>query len=223
MTGASRLVRVVALGGGALAVTVGGHVAAAGGISALGVVVVGIVMLLVAVFATSTELTLGPLVAFVGGAQLGSHFLLAHFSHTGHAGYTATSSLPMSAPSHAHGAGSVPVSTGAEGAGFFGDALMAGFVAAAPMLFTHVIAAVAMALLLRVGEQALFNLSRLLPGSLQVLLGLLIKPLPSAALPQSRSTLVTHWTDVFGLTEPYLSHEISRRGPPVSLALAASV
>jgi hypothetical protein len=224
MTGASRLVRVVALGGGALAVTVAGHVAAAGGISPLGALIVGIVMVLIAVFVTSTELTLGPLFAFVGGAQLGSHFLLSHFSHAGHAAHTATSSVPMSAPSHAHGAGSVPISpVGADGAGFVSDAFIAGFVAAAPMLFMHAIAALAMALLLRMGEKTFFNLSRLLPGSLQVLLGLLIKPLPIAALPQSRPNPVAHRTTVFGLTEPYLSHEIARRGPPAALAYAATV
>lgn len=224
MTGASRLVRVIALGGGALAVTVAGHVAAAGGISPVGVLVVGVVMVLIAVFVTSTELTLGPLFAFVGGAQLGSHFLLSQFSHAGHAGHSAASSVPMSAPAHAHGAGSIPISPGGvDGAGFVGDAVIAGFVAAAPMLFMHVIAALAMALLLRTGEKTFFNLSRLLPGSLQVLLGLLIKPLPIAVLPQSRSNPVSRRTEVFGLTEPYLSHEIARRGPPASLAYAASV
>jgi len=214
MTGASRVVRIAALGGGALVVTVAGHVAAAGGISPVGVLVVGIAMLLVAVFVTSAELTVVPLFAFVGGAQLGSHFLLSHFSHSGHAGHSAATSVPMSAPVHAHGAGSLTPVPSPVGGGFFGDALIAGFVGAAPMLVMHVIAAIAMALLLRTGERTFFNLYRLLPGSLQVLLGLLVKPLPVASLPRARSILCAGRDKTFDLIEPHLSHEIARRGPP---------
>ncbi len=212
-TGASRVGRIAALGGGALAVTVAGHVAAAGHISATGVLVVGVLMLLVAVFATSTELTLGPLVAFVAGAQLCSHFLLTHLS--AHAGHSVIAGSPVSAPTHAHGAGSVSVAPVTDVGGFVGDTLLLAVASAAPMMLMHLVAAVAMALLLRTGERSVFALSRLLPWSLQVILGTLLKPVSLVGcLPRTPSLLCAEYPAVSVGKQSYLRNQISRRGPP---------
>ncbi len=222
--------RVLALGGVALAVTVGGHVAAAGSVSLLGIAVVGILMLLVAVFATAGELSGRSLFAFIGSAQVGAHFLFGHLgAHGSHgASSAALGAVPGSdgattgaaLATHAHGSvGQATEATAALGTTLVGAA--SAVLSAAPMVLMHAAVALVMALILRAGERTYFNLHRLLPSLLALLLGLFSRRIPLARPAHSHARLTVLGRRSQPTVQSLLiGHDIARRGPPLGLAVS---
>lgn len=180
-------------------VTVVGHAAGGGESSALGLVLVLVLMTVGAVFVTGRQTSLAMLFGFAAGSQIVAHTLL---------GLVAGAQLSAHAnPTFAnhHGAVITPSGSAAE---LHQHATMS-----PTMLMSHLLACVAIAVILRTGERVAF-------GFAQVVREVVLLVTGASALPRL-SQIVIHQPKPLRLaraelrpTAVYLQNAIERRGPP---------
>lgn len=205
--GVNWISRALVLGLTCLAITVVAHAAAGGATSPVGIGFVSVLMTLGAIFATSRELSFAGLFGFLAGSQVVCHLLLNGFGHSAEGG---GASLATSSERGAHALHAL--SPGPDTA--VTEAVAADHGMSLTMLLAHVIACAAAALVLREGERVMFSLHRALPNIVRVLFGLLVGK-PSAALPPSIRPSQRLGHAIPALKSWMLTHDVSRRGPPV--------
>lgn len=201
--GANWISRAFVLGSTCVAITIVAHALAGGTVPIIGVGFVTVLMLLGALLATSRELSLPSLLAFLAGSQVVCHLLLNGFSHSEVAGSAAMSSERGSHALH-------EIAPGApEGVAAVAEAhsMTLG------MFLAHVIACVAAALVLREGERVMFSLHRALPNIVRVLFGLVVgRPTANPVATAAVALPIADSTPRLSLFD-YAS-ELTRRGPP---------
>lgn len=193
--GVNRMIRTATLAGTCVLITVTGHGAASGHVSLLGIGLLAVLMALLAGFATSRELTFGQLLSFAAIAQVGAHVLLSFLA-------------PIPG---AHAMPSVSASLGGHHGGL--TAPGTGFDLPVAMIAVHALLCVAMAGLLRHGEQLFFRLHRTLPAIFRVMLGTAIARTVDV-LPVPRPRFAGFADDAPLPTLDLIRDQIARRGPP---------
>lgn len=210
--GANWLSRAFVLGSTCVAITVVAHAFAGGTVPIVGVGFVTVLMLLGALLATSRELSLPSLLAFLAGSQVVCHLLLNGFSHSEVAGSAAMSSERGSHALHEMTAGAP------EGIAAAAEAHSMTL----SMLLAHLVACAAAALVLREGERVMFSLHRALPNIVRVLFGLVVgRP---TATPVATAAVALPVADSMPQLSLFdLASEVTRRGPPSLFAACFAV
>ncbi|MGB3675695.1 MAG: hypothetical protein WA988_14775 [Candidatus Nanopelagicales bacterium] len=209
--GANWLSRAFVLGSTCVAITLVAHATAGGTVPIVGVAFVTVLMLLGALLATSRELSLPSMLAFLAGSQVVCHLLLNGFGHSEVAGSAATSSERGSHAMHDVTATSPEaIATAAEAHSM-----------TLSMVLAHVVACVAAALVLREGERVMFSLHRALPNIVRVLFGLVVgRPTATPVANTGVARPIADSTPRLSILD--FASELSRRGPP-SLPVACCV
>ncbi|MGV1037446.1 MAG: hypothetical protein ACOYD0_10545 [Candidatus Nanopelagicales bacterium] len=212
-SGFNRVVRGSIVGVLCALLTAAGHSMGGGSVGIFGLVLIVAITSAAAITLTGTEMSAFKLGAFVASAQVVSHVMLAALApHS-------QSAPAQVATAHHHGAiahvdmAAMPASSMPAMNMTTGPALM---------IVGHVIVGLLIVWALRVGEALLFRISVALREVFAVLIGL-GTPSPAIQLPAHGDQPTTpDFRPVRTLFGALLSERISRRGPPLGLALGTA-